>query len=189
MNGFGTLVVWAHPNRDGAGEGEQPSRVGAALARAARDVSGVRVHDLYRAHPDGVIDVPAEQRLLTAHRRIVLQFPFYWYSVPPLLKRWLDDVLEHGFAYGSEGTALRGRTLQVVTTTGGPASSYGPDGYNRFTIRELLRPLEATANLCGMDFPAPFVVHGTRTLTDADLAAEAARYRTLLASPALPSAA
>ncbi|MGV9358153.1 hypothetical protein [Streptomyces misionensis] len=84
MNGFGTLVVWAHPDRDGAGEGEQPSHVGAALARAARGVPGIRVHD---------------------------------------------------------------------------------------------------------DFPPPFVVHGTRALTDADVAAEAASYRTLPASPALPTAA
>ncbi|WP_396125955.1 NAD(P)H-dependent oxidoreductase [Brevibacillus laterosporus] len=25
--------------------------------------------------------------------------PFYWYSSPPLLKKWLDDIFTHGWAY------------------------------------------------------------------------------------------
>ena len=51
-------------------------------------------------------------------------------------------MLTHGFAYGSHGTALQGKTLQVVTTTGAPDASYQPDGHNRFTMSELMRPLD-----------------------------------------------
>ena len=52
-----------------------------------------------------------------------------------------------------------------------------PHGNNRFTIRQLLAPIEQTAHLCGMTYLPPFVVHGTHTLSDAQLDADAAAYR------------
>lgn len=170
-----TLVVLAHPDL-------AASRVNAALADAARPVDGVTLHDLYATYPDLVIDVDREQRLLLEHDRIVLQFPFYWYSAPPLLKKWLDEVFLYGFAYGSNGTSLRGKTLVVATTAGGAEEMYRPEGFKRFTVAELLRPFDATANITGMAYEEPFVVHGTHGLDDAALAAHQERYRALLAS-------
>lgn len=168
-----TLIVWAHPNPNG-------SRAGSGLLRGARDLPHVLIHELYLEYPDYTIDVRREQRLLTEHDTIVLQFPFYWYSVPPLLKKWLDDVLEEGFAYGRDGTYLHGKTLRTVVTTGGPTRSYQPEGYNRYTMAELLLPLRATAALCGMDFEEPFIVHGTRTVSDEVIESQANSYRAVL---------
>ncbi|GAA2267468.1 MULTISPECIES: NAD(P)H-dependent oxidoreductase [Kitasatospora] len=170
-----TLVVFAHPNPD-------TSRINSALVAQARDTEHVAVHDLYAAYPEGPIDAEREQRLLVEHDVIVLQFPFYWYSVPPRLKQWLDEVLLEGFAYGAGGDALHGKTLQLVTTTGGPEKSYRPDGYNRFTARQLLLPLDATAHLCGMVYADPLIFQGVRTYTDEDVAEAGRRYRGLLES-------
>ena len=47
-----------------------------------------------------------------------------------------------------------------MITKGGPEWSYRSGGYNNYSISELLRPLQQTANLCGMRWMAPFVVHG-----------------------------
>ncbi|MFJ9418923.1 NAD(P)H-dependent oxidoreductase [Streptomyces sp. NPDC101227] len=168
-----TLIVLAHPDL-------AASRNNAALAAAARTEPGVTVHDLYAAYPDLRIDVAHEQRLLRAHDRIVLQFPFYWYSAPPLLKAWMDEVLAYGFAYGSSGTALRGKTLRVATTAGGAEHLYRPGGVNRFPVRDLLLPFDATAHLTGMRYAEPFVVHGVRELTDLELAEAGDRYRAVL---------
>ena len=77
-----------------------------------------------------------------------------------MLKRWEDDVLEFGWAYGPGGTKLHGKTLQLVLSTGGPQATYHPDGYNRYAIRELLHPLEATAGLTGMRFAEPLILWG-----------------------------
>ncbi|HYQ34113.1 MAG TPA: NAD(P)H-dependent oxidoreductase, partial [Lapillicoccus sp.] len=90
------------------------------------------------------------------------------------------QVLTYGFAYGTGGTALHGKTLQVVTTTGGPGESYQAGGHNRFTMTELMRPIHATAHLCGMPLAEPLVVHGVRVLDDEALASYGARYRALL---------
>ena len=65
-------------------------------------------------------DVAAEQAALVEADVIVWHFPFYWYSVPALMKKWIDDVLTHGFAYGSGGTALHGKHLLLSFTTGAP---------------------------------------------------------------------
>ncbi len=154
------LVVYAHPAHERA-------RVNPVLMASAQGVAGVDVHDLYEAYPDFLIDVEAEQERLLSHAAVVLQFPMFWYSTPALLKEWLDLVFLHGFAYGEGGTRLVGKTMLVATTTGGGAAAYGPRGGNRFTIEELLRPLEQTAALCGMRWADPFVTHGAATLDDA----------------------
>jgi len=89
-------------------------------------------------------------------------------------------VLTWGFAYGTAGTRLRGKTLQVVTSTGGPEEAYADGGYNRFTMEQLMRPLDATAHLCGMPMAEPMVLHGVRTMPEAELDRQALRYRALL---------
>lgn len=137
-------------------------------------------HDLYEAYPRLDVEVEREQRLLAEHDVVVLQFPFYWYSTPPLLKQWQDLVLEHGWAYGSTGTALQGKSLLCAVSAGGGAGAYRPEGYNRFTVRQLLAPVEQTAVLCGMRFLPPWVVYGTHRLREPDLPGVGRRYRLLL---------
>lgn len=176
-----TLVLFAHPAR-------HRSRANVALVEAIADAQDVTVHDLYETYPDLLIDIDAEQDLLQRHDAIVLQHPFYWYSAPSIVKEWLDVVLEHGFAYGLEGRALAGKTWMHAITTGGRAGAYAPDGSNRFTIPELLRPFEATAALCNARWLEPFVVHLAHALDESALAAEADRYRRRIAALAKESA-
>lgn len=169
------LVLFCHPQA-------HRSRVNARLRDAIRDLPGVTVHDLYERYPDFGIDVEAEQDLLVRHPAIVMQHPFYWYSTPPLLKEWLDVVLAWGWAYGRGGTQLRGKRLLQAITTGGPEAAYGHAGHNRFTIRELLAPMDQTAHLCGMRYEDPFVVHGTHRLDEDGITRAAAAYRARIAA-------
>jgi glutathione-regulated potassium-efflux system ancillary protein KefG len=167
------LVVFAHPSL-------QTSRVQRSLIRRAPSIDGVSVRDLYELYPEFDVDVEAEQAALLEHDVIVWQHPLYWYSTPPLLKQWIDLVLEHGWAYGSKGAALHGKTVLSVISAGGPAEAYCSEGYNRYSIRQLLAPLEQTARLCGMRYLPPSVVFGTHRLTDEGLAVEGGRYEALL---------
>jgi glutathione-regulated potassium-efflux system ancillary protein KefG len=168
------LVLFAHPVLE-------RSRVNRRLLATIRGVEGVTIHDLYDAYPTLGIDVEREQELMAEHDVIVFQHPFYWYSTPAILKEWQDLVLEHGWAYGDGGTKLRGKITFNAITTGGPAIAYRRGGYNRFTVRELLAPYEQTANLCGMRYLGPFVVHAAlRVVGDDDLGAAREGYRRLL---------
>jgi glutathione-regulated potassium-efflux system ancillary protein KefG len=168
------LILFAHPVLE-------RSRVNRRLLATAREITGVTIHDLYEAYPTLDIDVPREQRLLVDHDVIVFQHPFYWYSAPAILKEWQDLVLEHGWAYGQGGSHLRGKLTLNAISTGGPESAYHRNGYNRFTIRELLAPWDQTAHLCGMRYLGPFTVHAAlRVAGDLDVEAHRVAYRTLL---------
>lgn len=157
------------------------SRVNVRLLSAVTGLDGVTVHDLYEEYPTFHIDVAREQRLLLEHDIVVFQHPFYWYSTPALLKEWQDLVLEHGWAYGAGGTHLRGKVTFNAITTGGPESSYRQEGYNRFTVRQLLAPWEQTAHLCGMRYLAPFVVHAAlRVSNEGDVAGPREAYRRVI---------
>ncbi len=109
--------------------------------------------------PDMNFDPAVEQALLLRVDRVVLQLPFYWYSSPPVLKAWLDQVLLAGFAYGPGGDQLNGKELVLAISTGGPAESYQAGAFNNFSMPELLTPFQQTALLTGMTYLPPFVLH------------------------------
>ena len=150
------LVLFAHPSLE-------RSEVNSDLVAATRRHEGVTVVDLYAEYPTFRIDVDREQQQLLDHDVIVLMFPMYWYSTPAILKEWQDLVLEYGFAYGNDGTALHGKLMLCAVTAGGSEDAYRAQGYNHYTIRELLRPLEQTATLCGMQYLPPFALYEART--------------------------
>ncbi|MBM7649764.1 glutathione-regulated potassium-efflux system ancillary protein KefG [Bacillus ectoiniformans] len=154
-----TLVIIAHPNLT-------TSVINKAWKERLILEDGITVHDLYEKYPDGANDVAYEQQLLLDHDRIVFQFPFYWYSSPALLKEWQDTVLTYGWAYGSEGTKLHGKEFMLAISTGGPAEAYQAGGYNQYSMSELTKPFQATANLTGMRFLPAFTKQGVRFLTD-----------------------
>ncbi len=168
------LVLFAHPALE-------KSRVNRLMIEGIDAIDGVTFHDLYQAYPDFDVDVDREQTLLLEHDVVVLQHPFYWYSTPALVKQWEDLVLEHGWAYGHDGNALRGKALMSAITTGGRATAYQPGGYNRYSIPDLLRPIEQTARLCGMLYLDPFIVYGTHAMASDEVLQHASRYRDLLA--------
>lgn len=132
------------------------------MLEAARQIEQITIVDLYAEYPRLDIDVDREQRHLVEHDMVILQFPLQWYSTPSILKEWQDVVLEHGFAYGETGNALKGKPWLCVVTAGAPEDSYAVDGRHRWSLRNFLTPLEATANLCGMPFLAPYVLFGAR---------------------------
>lgn len=155
----GILVLAAHPNW-------RESRVNRRLLAAAQAAPGVQVRDLYARYPDYDIDVAAEQAAAQVAQLIVLLQPIQWYSMPALLKLWMDEVLTHGWAYGRGGTALQGKDLWLAATTGGPAGSYHPQGYNRYFFDAFLPPYEQTAALCGMRFLPPLLLHGAHRASE-----------------------
>ena len=164
------LVLTAHPQME-------HSRVNRRLLHSAQRVAGiganrsVLVRDLYALYPDYLIDVSEEQALLAKARLVVWQHPIHWYSMPPLMKLWVDEVLAFGWAYGPGGDALRGKDLWLVATTGGPEESYRPDSYNRYFFDAFMPPYEQTAALCGMRFLPPLVLHGAHKVEEAEVAA------------------
>jgi glutathione-regulated potassium-efflux system ancillary protein KefG len=163
------LILFAHPALE-------KSRVNRKLINRIKDIENVTFHDLYEEYPDFYIDTRREQDLLVSNDIIIFHHPLYWYSTPALLKQWQDLVLEHNWAYGSEGKALVGKKLLQVITTGGSSQAYKRGSLNRFTVREFLIPIEQTAVLCGMIYLPPYLIQGTHKLKNEEIEMHATKY-------------
>ncbi len=153
-----TLVIVAHPNL-------AESYVNKIWVERLKEEENITLNDLYSKYPDGKINKEVEQQLLIEHDRIVFQFPFYWYSSPSLLKEWQDVVFTFGWAFGEGGTKLNGKEMILAISIGGAEEAYQDSGYNQFTINELTKPYQATANLIGMRFLPTFKKHEVHSLT------------------------
>jgi len=167
-------VVAAHPNW-------KDSRVNRRLLHAANATARAKVCDLYAAYADFHIDTAAEQAKLAHASLVVLLHPVHWYSMPALLKLWVDEVLAFGWAYGG-GKALHGKDLWLVATTGGPQAAYHPQGYNRYFFDAFLPPYEQTAHLCGMRFLPPMVLHGAHSVDESIVQAHVETFRQRLST-------
>jgi glutathione-regulated potassium-efflux system ancillary protein KefG len=168
------IVYYAHP-------GHKYSHVNARMAETAAAIDGITFVDLYAEYPRHDIDIDREQARLIEHDVILFQFPMFWYSTPSLIKEWEDLVLEHGFAYGHDGSRLAGKRMLLAVSAAGPEDAYRTDGYQHYPIRTFLTPLEQTARLCQMEFSPPYVIYGSlRAPEDGRLGAHVAGYRRLI---------
>ena len=174
------LVILAHPML-------HASRVNRAMAQAARAIPNVTVHDLYETYPDFHIEVAREQALLKVADLVVFQHPILWYSMPSLLKEWVDGVLEAGWAHGENGTALQGKSYWLAVTTGSPESAYRESGLHRLPFDAYLPQYRQTAALCGMHWESPLVLHGAHQIPASHVAAHVSRYGTFLTNWTLRS--
>lgn len=106
-------------------------------------------------------DILEEQRKLRECDLLLLQFPLWWFSMPAILKGWVDRVLSNGFAYGSgqwyDTGGMRGRKAMLSITTGGPDFMYSPLGRNG-DIDQLLFPIQhGILYFCGFEVLPPHI--------------------------------
>jgi NAD(P)H dehydrogenase (quinone) len=116
-------------------------------------------------------DVKAEIEKLLWADVLILQFPLWWFSMPAILKGWVDRVFAYGFAYGvgehndmrwgdryGEGT-LAGKRAMLIVTAGGWEEHYSARGVNG-PIDDLLFPINhGILYYPGYDVLPPFVVY------------------------------
>lgn len=117
--------------------------------------SHLEVRHLESLYPDYRIDIQAEQAALLNADFLIFQHPMYWYSTPSILKKYLDDVLSWGFAHGSGGDKLRGKHFLQSITLGGPRDSFTPLGYNRFSVEDIVKPMQQTVYHTKMIYNLP----------------------------------
>lgn len=170
-----TLILIFHPDF-------ARSRANRALADAASQLADTEIFDMQSAYPGSEIDVHTEVERLLDAERIVLQFPIQWYSAPPILQAWQNAVLTRMYYnnYETEGRLLEGKPLLVAVTAGNTRSAYSRNGANLLPMGEILNPLRATANRCGLPWSEPFAVYETMKASDEELSEAARAYASRL---------
>ena len=115
-------------------------------------LSDVEISILDELYPDFKIDIKSEQKKLEKADIIVLQFPVFWYGMPSIMNKWMEDTFEHGWSHGSTGDKLHGKKLIASFTAGAPEEAYQKDGIMGYDIEEYLPPIKSMCGLCGMEF-------------------------------------
>lgn len=106
-------------------------------------------------------DIAAEIEKLVAADLVIFSFPLYWFSVPAILKGWIDRVLVSGLTYGGkrfyDQGGLKGKKALLSFTLGGREHMFGADAIHG-EIETMLRPLlRGTLYYTGMDVLPPFI--------------------------------
>ena len=174
-----TLIIAAHPNLEASVINKR------WLTELRKQSDLCTIHTLAACYTDGRIDVEREHRLIETHGSLVFQFPIYWFSCPPLLKTWFDEVLTHGWAYGkSGGDKLEGRKVALAVTTGVRTEDYSIDGRYHLRLRSCsprLRRHCGTIAAPTISRSSPFTVRSlcrARTITRRQRRLNAARRTT-----------
>ena len=156
------LVIYSHAY-------PETSKAGNAILEVFQATPGFEVRNLDALYPDlGKIDVVAEQQALLEADVIIFQHPIFWFGVPAALKRWMEVVLQHGFAHGTGGDKLHGKKFIHSFTAASGADTYAGE------LEHVLRaPIQASVNYCGMEYVQAFPLYGQLTLTNPNVAQEA----------------
>ncbi|SNT50343.1 NAD(P)H-dependent oxidoreductase [Rhodococcoides kyotonense] len=123
-------------------------------------------------------DITAEQAKLHRADAVVLQFPLWWYSMPAIMKGWVDRVFIEGFGYNirreTGGTRrygdglMAGKRAMIVTSMGGSEHTVSPRGING-SLDELLFPIQhGFFWYTGMSVLPPVLIPSADRLTDED---------------------
>lgn len=150
-----TLIIVTHPNIN-------ESVINKRWIKELRKFpESYTVHQLHEVYPDEKIDVLAEQLLVEQHDKIIFQFPYYWFNCPSLLKKWLDEVLTHGWAYGSKsGYRMAGKKIALAISLGVEEYELSTSGIYKYPLSELTRPFELSFEYIKADYQPLFAFYG-----------------------------
>lgn len=121
-----------------------------------------QAEEVYAAENDGFApELRAEMEKLAWCEYLVFQFPLWWFSLPAILKGWVDRVFAMGFAYGygriyGDGV-FRGKRALLSLTTGGPEAMYQPGAPNGEIRVNLFHVAHGMFAFTGMTVLPPFV--------------------------------
>ena len=141
------LIVSGHTNLNNSVANKK------ILEELSKKIPNAEIDYLSKLYPDYKINIEEEQQKLLKADIIVLQYPLFWYSMPSLLEKWMEEVFKHGFSHGTAGDKLKDKKVIVSLTTGAPEEAYN-------NIDEFLNPIKASCKLCQMEYIGSIVTYG-----------------------------
>lgn len=198
---LGVLIVHAHPEPASFSTAQMRAAEQALRGGGAR----VRVIDLYehwpavlsrdefppfegpfkpqaeqqRAYADGTLPPDVREHLDTVLEAdlLILSFPLWWFSLPAVLKGWVDRVFVMGAMFGGDAhgvfdaAAMRGKRAMVLATTGGAPASFEPGGAFGDLDQFLFHIHRGMFEFVGYEVVPPVVTFGPAHLGDPERAA------------------
>lgn len=111
----------------------------------------IKEDNLVELYPDFRIDIKAEQEKLLWADTVLIQVPLFWFSMPSIIMRWIEEVFQHGWAYGSKGKALQGKNIIVGITAGSKTEVY-ESGQAGLTVKDFDKRFKTIFSFCNMNY-------------------------------------
>lgn len=116
------------------------------------------------------LDILREQDRVSRADLVILQFPYWWYGMPAILKGWADRVLSSDFAYSDSqmfsSGLFAGKSAMVAMTTGGTKHELEADAHITGSVEHNLRPITGgIMAFTGMSVLDPFVAYAPAAAT------------------------
>lgn len=156
-----TLVIFAHPYFE-------YSTSNVELIKIYDGVEDLVFKDLYEEYPDFHIQAFKERKRIRDYERLVFHFPLIWFSVPPLLKLWIDEVFDMTWTM-EKNHPLQNKDAVIIVTVGGKAENYTQEGMYETTIEELLKSLTLSLKVNQIEVKELIAIHNSDDLTMAEL--------------------
>lgn len=158
---------------------------GGPLDFASREDQSCFRYQREQVHATGnglfVPELKAEMDKLVWADLVILQFPLWWFSLPAILKGWVDRVFAMGFSYDVsrryETGIFRGKRAMLAMTTGGPPAAYERGGKNGEIGPLLFHIHHGMLHFIGMDVLPPFIAYGAARVQPEQRAAYLDAYR------------
>lgn len=141
------LVISGHPNLE-------KSKANKAILKELERHFGkqISIRRLDKLYPNYQINAKAEQEAIKNADFIILQFPFYWYGTPAILKKWIDDVLYDYFSGNKLSGKFKDKVVIASVTIGGSEKRYTAP---HKTVATYLIPLQETFEVIGAEWAPP----------------------------------
>lgn len=129
-------------------------------------------------------DIAAEMEKLFWADLLILQFPLWWFSVPAIMKGWVDRVFAMGKIYGAgkwyDNGVFAGKKAMLSLTTGGGETMYMEDGMNGH-LEQILFPINhGILRFVGFEVLPPFISYSVSRIGDEGRAQYLSDYEKLL---------
>ena len=149
-----TLMILAHPKIN-------ESIGNKIISEAIAKEDNTEVRHLDQLYPNFKIDTKAEQEALLSADTIIFQYPLFWYSTPAILKEWIDQVIQYGFAFGTNSFQLADKKVIVSFTIGSPIKDYPTE-----TIQKITFPFQGLAGYCKMQYAGEIFCNDINAYSD-----------------------
>lgn len=152
-----TLVIFAHPYFE-------YSTSNLELVKVYEGIENLVFKDLYEDYPDFHIPAFKERKRIREFERLVFHFPLIWFSIPPLLKLWIDEVFD--ITWNLEiNHPLQNKDAIIIVTVGGKAENYTAEGMYETTLEELLKSLTLSLKVNQIEVKELIAIHNSDDLT------------------------
>ena len=157
-----TLVLFAHPFLEFSNNNKE-------LTNFYERHQQFTFRDLYEEYPDFHIPAFRERKRIVEYDRFIFHFPIIWFGMPPLLRLWLDEVVDGNWISGQTKNPFENKEVFLLVTTRSKERSFGKNGKHGYTIEELISGLLVTLKIFKVNIKNIYIVYEAETLSKKEI--------------------